>query len=799
MGNMGKNQKTKVFLEELPFNTNLSLEPLIEFWEATAKEDSKMKSKFAAPVIDKLREIPELRGEIQDISVFQDHEDLLDVLMSVLYPAGSWDKTIAASLIPFKLEVFYSTESFKEKIFVNEQKLMEKYKSQKSSSVLGKTMKAYSFILCQVYGIKADPEYSMVVNIPDRKTKLDKYYQLNFDARFLRVKVVGEKPILSENDIKVLLEQPSNLDLWMKKLPPGNFKFSGFTTVTAIDVTNQEVLSLLKHDLLERESIISSERFLSLERKLQSYFNSSNIRLGLASLPGRKNILNYGKSIGHSFILNQSCQLSCHDLEGSIYEKVFINKKPVIIENLEELDNRTLVEEEILKQGIKNIVIVPLYHDEELIGMLELGSSKVGDISSYDKWKLRELLGLYSIAVKRNLEEMETTIQAIIKEECTAIHPSVEWRFVQAAVNLMENRRVEKTAEMESIVFENVYPLYGVTDIRNSSLHRNEAIQLDLIEHLRMVKDILGAAYKEKSLPYLDDMNYRITKYIKNLEQGLHSGDEATIIDFLNDEIERIFEHLSTELPEIKEMVDNYKSILDPNLKSFYNKRRDYELTISTINEVISNYLDEAEEEAQVMYPHYFEKYKTDGVEHGIYIGGSLVDDRKFDIMYLHNLRLWQLISVCEITRRTEELIPDLEIPLHTTHLILVQNTPLSIRFRMDEKKFDVDGTYNIRYEIMKKRIDKAMIKGSSERLTQPGKIAIVYSQANEANEYRKYIEYLQSKGYLKSGIEELELESLQGVSGLKALRVSVDVSSRSKLTKEEVKKVVEVVRENIN
>ncbi len=29
----------------------------------------------------------------------------------------------------------------------------------------------------------------------------------------------------------------------------------------------------------------------------------------------------------------------------------------------------------------------------------------------------------------------------------------------------------------------------------------------------------------------------------------------------------------------------------------------------------------------------------------------------------------------------------------------------------MDEKRFDVDGAYNARYEIVKKRIDKAYVK----------------------------------------------------------------------------------------
>jgi hypothetical protein len=85
-----------------------------------------------------------------------------------------------------------------------------------------------------------------------------------------------------------------------------------------------------------------------------------------------------------------------------------------------------------------------------------------------------------------------------------------------------------------------------------------------------------------------------------------------------------------------------------------------------------------------------------------------------------------------------------------------------------------VAGAYDIRHEIIKKRIDKAVIKGKSERLTQPGKIAIVYSQRQEGTEYLEYIDYLQTAGYLTAETEDVELEDLQGAQGLKALRVTV-------------------------
>jgi hypothetical protein len=217
-----------------------------------------------------------------------------------------------------------------------------------------------------------------------------------------------------------------------------------------------------------------------------------------------------------------------------------------------------------------------------------------------------------------------------------------------------------------------------------------------------------------------------------------------------------------------------YRDALDPKLGTVYRQRKVFEDSVTRLNETISAYLELEEQAAQSIFPHYFEKQKTDGVDHQIYVGGSLVEGDDFDPLYLKSLRLWQLMVVCGIAARTERIAGELPLPLQATHLVLVQHAPLSIRFRFDEKRFDVDGAYDIRYEIVKKRIDKALIKGTTERVTQPGRIAIVYGQPAEAQEYRGYLEYLRHLGYIAGEVEELDLEDLQGVHGLRALRVTV-------------------------
>ena len=266
---------------------------------------------------------------------------------------------------------------------------------------------------------------------------------------------------------------------------------------------------------------------------------------------------------------------------------------------------------------------------------------------------------------------------------------------------------------------------------------------------------------------------FRVSAYLADVKKGLNAGDEITILDFLKREIYPIFNHIKTINTALSEQVSIYMKRLDSDLGVVYEKRKEYENSVNLLNDKLSKFIDKKQIQAQEMYPHYFERYKTDGVEYNMYIGESLTKEDTFDDIYLYNLRLWQLQVMCEMENvafsERKNMIADLQV----ASLILVHSNPMAIKFRMDEKQFDVDGAYNIRYEIIKKRIDKANIKGTDERLTVPGKIAIVYSQEKDALEYLKYISYLQSKKQLGK-VESLELEDLQGVSGLKALRVEV-------------------------
>jgi GAF domain-containing protein len=764
-----------------PFRCELSLAPLVTFWTQTSAYSEFGRGPLPGIVREKVKHVPEFTRAIEDLSIIGQHKALVDLMMTAMFPPAFWEQEYGAALFPFQLRAFYATSAFRRSLMNDDGTLQGQLNLDPQRLGDVKTLLAYELILQRTYGIGLGIEAPVIFTTADPDTKLDRHFRMQFDWRFVEVERRGPVPPLADAVRRQLQAGRVDLDLLRELLPPEAFVFRGFVILKAVDVTDQEVLSSLKRDLIEKESIVSRARFQSLQVKLRTLFQRPALDLGLAAVEGdRVLVLNDASSHQHACIFADSAHHKTSEFAGSLYERAVREGRPIFIDDLTAWPDRTRIEDDLIEKGVRNMVAAPLHYQDEIIGTLELVSPNPGDLNATHLLKLEEVLPLFSMAVQRSVEELDTRVQTIIKEKCTAIHPAVEWRFRKAVLNGLERDggMLDVDTQMESIVFEGVYPLYGLADIRGSSVQRALAIQVDLLIQLRLAAAVVQAASQARPLPALDELGYRITKHIAQIERSLSSGDEIRIIAFLRANVESLFDHLGDFGREVRSRIEAYRTGLDTRLGAVYRQRRLFEDSVTGIAEAISAQLDREEQAAQGMFPHYFEKQKTDGVDYQIYVGASLLEDGRFDPIYLKNLRLWQLMLTCGIAVRAHQVRDRLPVPLETTHLILVQHTPLSIRFRFDEKRFDVDGAYDIRYEIVKKRIDKAVVEGTDERLTQPGKIAIVYSQPAEAKEYRSYIEYLQSLGYLTGDVEECALGELQGIQGLQALRVTVDLES---------------------
>src|SRR5207249_4515380 len=220
-----------------------------------------------------------------------------------------------------------------------------------------------------------------------------------------------------------------------------------------------------------------------------------------------------------------SRRLPKEEFKGSVYERAVRQGSPLVIHDLTAMPDRTAVDDEIIQSGARNLVVAPLLYQDRVIGTFELESPHPGDLNVTHLPKLHEVLPLFSMAVQRSMEELNTRIQALIKEKCTAIHPVVEWRFRKAVLTSIERH--------------------------------------------------------------------------------------ATGAD-----VERLFDHLQGFGPAVRERIEAYRAALDPRFGTVYARRKLFEESVTRIADTISAYLDLEEQAAQGMFPHYFEKQKTDGVDY---------------------------------------------------------------------------------------------------------------------------------------------------------------------------------------
>jgi hypothetical protein len=764
---------SNLYKKDAPFQVYISFEKYLDVLEHIRYNDRlEYRVNYAQSLIDKTKNFQELKEGFQDVKLLEKNEELIRLLLADLFPTGLTNNEIKAASIPLSNITFNYTERFKD-ILKDAGKDFEIELRNIDDDEF------YVFCCCLILQsyFKRDVRsfIPFYYDIPN-KQGIMKHYKITVNSDFTDIYPTDKAKIPTDDILDMLLENLDDFRLWKKYFPSKSWILKGFTIISLVDCTSEVALSDLKSSMIQidPENLAPDENLIEI---FKSYFDVAQLNFGLMLFNKKDQRLERVPIYDNLFtnhILDFWINTFDEETRKNTFENLNNNSKAIVISNVDKMGEEIKAQPSfnILKENnINSFMVIPIMRDNELLAMMEFTSPIPNSLNGLKLKKLEFFTEMILFSLNRFSFEKNYQIEAIIQREYTSIHDSVVWKFRNEAEKYFNASLAKKIYTLKQISFKNLTPLFGFSDIRSSSEKRFNLMLEDLNRQIDCLHDIFSVinSDSEKYLLALEIFENELNNEIKaDTEQRFQRLLRDEIHPYLQGELE------VRTTKEIKKQISDYFDQVFTQTDLFYNSRKSLDDSITLINRKLADMLDESQVKAQLIFPHYYERFKSDGVEHNLFIGPNISPDLHYTSKVVHQLRYWQLKTICRMEQEIQTFKKDLPIPLDIASLIFVYNEKIDIRFRMDEKRFDVDGAYNSYYEIIKKRIDKAHIKNSTERITCPGKITIVYFGMENQKEYLQYINKLQKKEILQADIEFLKVEDLQGITGLLALRVSL-------------------------
>jgi len=637
---------------------------------------------------------------------------------------------------------------------------------------------AYSAIWEKYIGISTRLIPQFILPATDMQSGRHNFLEASFDYRFLKISSEMESDnIIRElnaidNDFISLEDSISRL---RNSLPLNRFSFRGFRFISLTDVTIAHIGKITANRILESRNIWEDPAIIEeVTRGLKIIAGSDELEFSLMTM----------LKLNDRFTFNAPVEITGtnhHSDSKALRHQLFD-----FLANIYRLDPRRIFLEEISTEliekysylkvlkdsGVCAYGILPIFFQAELVGVIEVYSRKRLLLDKKVLSRIDPAIPVIALLFRKSIDSFNQQIEGVIREKFTYLQPSVLWRFNEASWNYLANaEKGTGQQKMEDIYFRNVYPIYGAIDIRNSTINRNHALKKDLVLQISHLVEIIGQLQQATEFGLLAE-KANLCGFWQDVLLSQEMVQENEVNYFLESTYALLNDFMDGKEPI--PIMETYRSALDPQTGIFSKNRRNLETAMNALISTVNIEVEQIGIRAQTHYPCFFDKFQTDGVEYDIYLGQSMAPEKPFKMLYIENLRLLQLSSMIGIAKKSKELQLSMEVKVESTQLIFVHSHFIDIKFRNDERRFDVEGAYNIRYQVVKKRIDKVLIRDTGERLTMPGKIAMVYFNQRDADEFTTHIKFLQKRGDLEEQIEFLELEPLQGITGLRAMRVTV-------------------------
>lgn len=750
---------------------SLSLWPFLNHLQKTLEEQAEgmLVPKIANELI--LAKIQQ-HGDLNSENLGSYH-DLLESLYH-LAKGVSTDREIKWALgYPIPDRVFFGTSSFFELIDHDFQRV-ESNQNKSFLDVDFMNKQLYLLILERFYHI---PAISNKLRFKKTTGEISRFFELEIDYAYVDIQ---PKEALPELDLSSFKNKDTfnqkDIEPILEAFDLSKFSFNGFTICTLVDCHDAYVTEKLQ-ELINNISIYTGEDGID---KL------NDILANIVTYEGVKSSFYPILKLNGIPVLSPDMSKSSMLLGDS----VFYDKDIMAGGLMKYLDNPYILsfgvdggiesqsselKRSLQKTGLTSYICFPLIHNQDLVGIFEIYTRTKPGLNRNMLIQVRSFYTLLAQLAYDIVLSFKSELNNVILHKYTSLQPAVEWKFNQvAAAYLGELIHLSAEPELEKIVFNEVYPFYAAVDVKDSSLLRNKSYREDILKRVDYIASLIERIDEQK----VKSLNENFINRFKEVEAWTNGVNlEHYLLDvlsFFQEDVPAFLDSVEKKVPALHDSLATCRRKLQYSYADMNASNEAFERSLQKVNQAVKNEMNQFNAQVQAIFPSYFETFRTDGIEYDLYVGQSIAPRHNFKLSILNQIRKEQIISIARIGQQTFNLRKTLSIPLETTQLIFIHPNAIDISFREDERRFDVEGSYNIRYQMIKKRIDKAYVLNSKERLVQPNTIAIVYSRNQIARDLRICLKQVSELGLIEPEIEELQLENLQGVSDLMAMRVKI-------------------------
>src|SRR5687767_1477871 len=369
---------------ELPFITHFSFKKVIDWWQEQLNEPASFEADRATEVLRRLNKKPALTKPFTDTAFIENNQEDIQLLLSPFFPSLTTTNETRAVTMPYQHFFFNVTKRFAGVLDAADGDIGVPFNNENFMYVFGCVS-----ILNALYGAGINYTRNFYFDIRDKKTGIMRRYRAFFNGDFAQLKPL-QKIEITEKDIRDLVNNYDNIELRKKKIPPKSFVLEGITIVTLFDVTKEESISALKYDLLKKDALVMPDIVEQIRTNLGALLNTPHLKTGFISWNKERNVLqSLGYGFWNSIVMSDKKTKKIEDAFYDVPEQCIFNKKnPFILPEVAGCAENVL-SVQLVKHKLKSYIAIPLLYNEELIGVLELGSENANELNAITPHKLQ--------------------------------------------------------------------------------------------------------------------------------------------------------------------------------------------------------------------------------------------------------------------------------------------------------------------------------------------------------------------------------------------------------------------------